>query len=169
MPEISRFPGIVITTYFSDHDPPRFHVRYGEFRTGYAIDALKLLDGSLPSRVVGPVTERAALRRFELRRTRTLLATEGKFNCIEPLAWETRSDGRPGHRIRSAAGNQALAGFSDASAGEVDLRGFIEAERRPIVRQLGTPAACEAIKDDSDTVVRANGFDLAPQFLRARL
>jgi len=27
MPEISRFPGIVITVYFNDHDPPRFHVR----------------------------------------------------------------------------------------------------------------------------------------------
>jgi len=48
MPEISRFPGIVINTHFSDHDPPRFQVRYGEFRTGYAFDALELLDGRLP-------------------------------------------------------------------------------------------------------------------------
>ena len=32
MPEISRFLGIVITMYFDDHDPPHFHVRYGEHR-----------------------------------------------------------------------------------------------------------------------------------------
>ncbi len=29
MPEISRFLGIVITMYYSEHPPPHFHVRYG--------------------------------------------------------------------------------------------------------------------------------------------
>jgi hypothetical protein len=35
--------------------------------------------------VLGLVTEWAALRRFELRRNWTLLATEGKFRRIDPL------------------------------------------------------------------------------------
>lgn len=59
--------------------------------------------------------------------------------------------------------------FSDASEGEVDLREFIEADSRPIVRQLRDPIACAALRVDADTVVWANGFDLAPEFLRARL
>ena len=59
--------------------------------------------------------------------------------------------------------------FSDRSEGKVDLREFIESDRRPIVRQLRDPAAFEDLKVASDTVVWANGFDLAPEFLRARL
>jgi len=39
----------------------------------------------LPPRVQGLVAEWAALRRFELRRNWTLLATEGKFRHIDPL------------------------------------------------------------------------------------
>ncbi len=31
MPEISRFFGIVIKTYYNDHFPPHFHAEYGEF------------------------------------------------------------------------------------------------------------------------------------------
>ena len=85
MPEICRFLGIVITMYYNDHDPPHFHVRYGESRATFAIDALKLLDGQLPPRVVGLVGEWAALHRFELRRNWTQLATEGKFRRIKPL------------------------------------------------------------------------------------
>jgi Domain of unknown function (DUF4160) len=85
VPEISRFLGIVITMYFNDHEPPHFHVRYAEHRATFAIDALELLDGQLPPRVLGLVTEWAALHRFELRRNWTLLAIEGKVRRIAPL------------------------------------------------------------------------------------
>jgi Protein of unknown function (DUF2442) len=59
--------------------------------------------------------------------------------------------------------------FSDLSEGRVDLREFIESDRRPIVRQLREPAVFANLRVESDTVVWANGFDLAPEFLRARL
>jgi Protein of unknown function (DUF2442) len=59
--------------------------------------------------------------------------------------------------------------FSDQSEGKVDLREFIESDRRPIVRQLRDPAAFADVKVTWDTVVWANGFDLAPEFLRAKL
>ena len=85
MPEISRFLGIVITMYFNDHEPPHFHVRYGDWRATFAIDAVDLLEGRLPPRVLSLVSEWAALHRFELRRNWTLLATEGKFRRIDPL------------------------------------------------------------------------------------
>ena len=59
--------------------------------------------------------------------------------------------------------------FSDRSEGRVDLREFIESDRRAVVRQLREPAVFANLKVESDTVVWANGFDLAPEFLRARL
>lgn len=59
--------------------------------------------------------------------------------------------------------------FSDRSEGKVDLRDFIESDLRPIVRQLRDPAAFLNLRVEADTVVWANGFDLAPEFLRARL
>lgn len=35
MPEISRFPGIMIAMYYNDHVPPHFHTRYGDnFKAG---------------------------------------------------------------------------------------------------------------------------------------
>ena len=32
MPEISRFFGIIVAMFYSDHPPPHFHVRYGRER-----------------------------------------------------------------------------------------------------------------------------------------
>lgn len=32
MPEISRFPGIVVRMYYRDHSPAHFHASYGEFQ-----------------------------------------------------------------------------------------------------------------------------------------
>jgi hypothetical protein len=59
--------------------------------------------------------------------------------------------------------------FSDAACGEVNLQDFVERDQRSIVRQLRDPAAFADIRVDADTVVWGNGFDLAPEFLRARL
>ena len=47
MPEISRFYGIVITMFFSEHNPPHFHVRYMEHRALIDI-ANGTITGSLP-------------------------------------------------------------------------------------------------------------------------
>jgi hypothetical protein len=85
MPEISRFLGIVITMYFNDHDPPHFHVRYGEHRATIAIDPLELRAGRLPPRVLGLVTEWAELHRPELMENWTTLAAGGNFKRIAPL------------------------------------------------------------------------------------
>jgi hypothetical protein len=37
LPEISGFLGIVIARFYNDHEPPHFHVRYGERRAIVAI------------------------------------------------------------------------------------------------------------------------------------
>jgi hypothetical protein len=66
MPEISRFLGIVITMYFSEHNPPHFHVRYNEYRATFDISTLNVSSGSVPAKVRGLVEEWAELHQEEL-------------------------------------------------------------------------------------------------------
>ena len=57
MPEISHFFGIIITMYYSDHQPPHFHVRYGDSKAQITIETISILNGTLPLRVFGLVAE----------------------------------------------------------------------------------------------------------------
>lgn len=57
MPEITRFYGIIIKMYFSDHIPPHFHAVYGEFNGIFDIDTLQMIEGDLPGRAVKLVQE----------------------------------------------------------------------------------------------------------------
>jgi hypothetical protein len=59
--------------------------------------------------------------------------------------------------------------FSDTSEGEIDLGDLVLSHKRPIVVVLRDPAAFDAMRLDVDTVVWDNGFDLAPEYLHARL
>ena len=59
MPEISRFFGIIIFMYFDEHNPPHFHVKYGE--------------------------ERAVEHRQELMNNWISLETTGDYSRIAPL------------------------------------------------------------------------------------
>jgi len=84
MPEISRFLGIVIKMYFDDHNPPHFHVLYGEYEAAFSIDTLEVIKGKLPPRVSGLVVEWAELHRNDLKKNWELLKDK-KFNKIKPL------------------------------------------------------------------------------------
>jgi hypothetical protein len=66
MPEICRFFGVLIQMYFSEKHAPHFHVRYAEQRASVDIETFGIVSGSLPPRVLGFVTEWAALHRREL-------------------------------------------------------------------------------------------------------
>ncbi len=81
MPEISRFLGIVIAMYYDEHNPPRFHVIYNEYRAAVGIRALQLIEGKLPPRVLGLVVEWAGLHQAELLE---MWETQA-FHKIEPL------------------------------------------------------------------------------------
>ncbi|HEV2971043.1 MAG TPA: DUF4160 domain-containing protein [Pirellulales bacterium] len=67
MPEVSRFYGIVIQIYYSDHPPPHFHAAYSGDSAKIDIDALAIIDGQLPSRALNMVLEWAKLHQVELR------------------------------------------------------------------------------------------------------
>ena len=77
------------------------------------------------------------------------------------MIWVTDAKALPDYRLQVR--------FSDGTEGDVDLREFIESDARPVVSALRDRSAFVAIRVEMDTVVWANGFDLAPEFLRERL
>ncbi|MBM3334764.1 DUF4160 domain-containing protein [Candidatus Sumerlaeota bacterium] len=86
MPEISRFLGIVIAMYFKEHAPPHFHAKYAGQRAAFSIDDLRLIEGSLPPRVVSLVLEWAFDHREELLENRKRVERREELHKIEPLA-----------------------------------------------------------------------------------
>ena len=48
MPIVSLFFGIIIRIYHDDHNPPHFHVEYGEYTAVIEIASGKILFGELP-------------------------------------------------------------------------------------------------------------------------
>lgn len=66
MPEISRFFGIIITMYWNEHNPPHFHVEYGEEEGSIDIKQLKMTNGNLSRRALNMVLDWAELHQQEL-------------------------------------------------------------------------------------------------------
>lgn len=84
MPVISAFYGIIITMLFDDHNPPHFHVKYGEYRaTVTIIDGI--IQGSLPRRALNLVFEWLDLHRTELIDNWQRMENHIEMNSIEPL------------------------------------------------------------------------------------
>jgi hypothetical protein len=76
---------MVISMYFDDHNPPHFHVKYNDNRALISIDDLKVLEGSLPARILGLVIEWAELHKEELMRDWDMVKSTGKYFKIDPL------------------------------------------------------------------------------------
>jgi hypothetical protein len=85
MPELSRFFGIIIRMFYSDHEPAHFHAIYGEYEALIEIDTLAVFRGSLPRRALALVLEWAALHRDELREDWRRARAGETLNEIEPL------------------------------------------------------------------------------------
>jgi len=65
MPEISRFYGLVILMFFNEHNPPHFHVTYGEFKAIVNISD-EIVLGVMPKRALILIFEWLELHRNEL-------------------------------------------------------------------------------------------------------
>ncbi len=52
MPLIAEFDGIKVLMYYRDHDPPHFHVEYGEEEALLRIADMQVIAGHLPARVL---------------------------------------------------------------------------------------------------------------------
>ena len=57
MPCISRFYGISVYVYYSDHAPPHVHARYSGSRATLLIDSGKVIEGRFPRRALRLVRE----------------------------------------------------------------------------------------------------------------
>jgi hypothetical protein len=85
MPEISRFYGIIIAMFYSEHNPPHFHARYSGHKVSINIHTLSILEGKLPPRALGLVIEWASLHQDELLKNWNLAKERRTPNKIEPL------------------------------------------------------------------------------------
>ena len=85
MPEICRFLGIIISMYYKEHAPPHFHAKYGGERAVFSINELRVIEGSLPRRVVTLVLEWAFEHRDELIEDWELAKRREDLKKIDPL------------------------------------------------------------------------------------
>ena len=83
MPVLSRFYGMVIKMYFqlSEHNPPHFHVIYGEYSGAIEIKSALMLEGDLPPKALQLVQEWTKQHEKELL---TIWETQ-EFHAIQPL------------------------------------------------------------------------------------
>lgn len=65
MPEISRFLGIAIGMFYSEHGVPHFHAAYGEHEVSIEVES-GTVHGDFPLRALRLVLEWAALHKQEL-------------------------------------------------------------------------------------------------------
>lgn len=84
MPEISRFYGIVIYMFYNDHNPPHFHVEYGEFKAVVNFDE-EIVKGNMPKRALKLVFEWMEIHKDELMKNWELARSGEPLKKIEPL------------------------------------------------------------------------------------
>lgn len=85
MPTISRFYGIVIRMYFSDHAPPHFHAIYAGEEAVVAIETGEIIRGRMPDRALRLVREWASMHREELENNWALAQVPAAPAPIPPL------------------------------------------------------------------------------------
>ncbi len=83
MPVIARFYGLTIKMFFSkrEHNPPHFHVVYGEFLGSFDIKTLKMIEGDLPLKAQALVKEWAKEHQDALQK----IWDTQKFEALPPL------------------------------------------------------------------------------------
>ena len=85
VPELSRFYGIVITMYHSDHPAPHFHATHGSDKAKVGIGTGHLLAGRLPLTALRRVRKWERMHRDELLDNWERRLTNKPLRRIEPL------------------------------------------------------------------------------------
>jgi hypothetical protein len=84
MPEISRFLGIVIGMFYSEHGVPHFHAVYGQHEISVEMESGKIY-GQFPPRALRLVLEWANLHKEELIENWQLARQGQPLRRIAPL------------------------------------------------------------------------------------
>ena len=71
--------------FFNEHNPPHFHVEYGEYSATFSIKELLIIEGYLPRRVSTFVLEWAFEHRTELLENWISLSERKSFKKIKGL------------------------------------------------------------------------------------
>jgi len=71
--------------FWTEHNPPHFHAKYGKHECSINIQTLTLIEGSLPPRAFGLVIEWAAQHTQELLENWKLVELQKPLNKIKPL------------------------------------------------------------------------------------
>ncbi|BCD92659.1 hypothetical protein fh0823_27960 (plasmid) [Francisella halioticida] len=85
MPTISRFFGIIISMYWDEHNPPHFHVRFGEYKCSIAINDVSIIVGELPKKQERLVLAWTEIHQLELLKNWELCQNDQHPMEIEPL------------------------------------------------------------------------------------
>ena len=85
IPEISLFYGIRITMNWLEHNPPHFHVEYGEFKATLLIQEGIINSGYIPNRQLKLVLAWTDIHRDELMQNWELAKFNKPLNRINPL------------------------------------------------------------------------------------
>ena len=85
MPTICSFRGINIYINYSEHNPPRFHAKYGGQEVTILINEIEVLEGEIPSRQLKMLIGWAALHQEELLENWNLAKNKQELFPIEPL------------------------------------------------------------------------------------
>ena len=83
VPVISAFYGLVVRMYFkqSEHNPPHFHVEYGEYQGIIEIATLNMIEGNLPLKARVLIMDWGMQHQDELME----IWTSQNFKKIDPL------------------------------------------------------------------------------------
>ena len=83
MPIIAKFYGLIVKMYFqqAEHNPPHFHVVYGEYTGVFDIGTLQMIEGDLPAKAQSLTREWAREHQEEL----LAIWNTQKFIKIPPL------------------------------------------------------------------------------------
>ena len=85
MPTISMFRGIKVCIYWNDHLPPHFHAFYGSDEVLVSIEALDVLEGTMPAKQLKMLLGWAAFHQEELRENWELAKKQQELFSIDPL------------------------------------------------------------------------------------
>ena len=85
MPTISRFYGVAIQMFWTDHAPPHFHALYAEHEASFDIRTLAVIRGALPRRARALILEWAVLHQADLLEDWYLCAMKQMPKMIPPL------------------------------------------------------------------------------------
>lgn len=84
MPTISMFYGLIIRMFYDDHNPPHFHVNYGNYSAMFDFNGI-LIQGYIPKRQQKLIEAWAIIHKKELIANWELSKSNEQLFNINPL------------------------------------------------------------------------------------